>query len=274
MIAALIIVFREVIEAGLVIGIVLATARGLHGRVASVGLGVLAGVAGACLVAAFAGVIGEAFAGSGQELFNAAVLIVAVLMLGWHNIWMARHGRAIAAEVKAVGDAVASGSRPMTALAIVVGIAVLREGAEVVLFLYGIALSGSETFAAMAAGGALGLLLGCALTALTYFGLLRIPARYLFSATSVLIAVLAAGMAAQAVAFLQVAGIATAFPQAAWDTSNLLSDGSVFGKVLHALIGYADQPTYLQLVVYLATLASIFVLMRLFGTTPRKRAIA
>lgn len=274
MIAALIIVFREVIEAGLVIGIVLATARGVHGRVASVGLGVLAGVAGACLVAAFAGVIGEAFAGSGQELFNAAVLIVAVLMLGWHNIWMARHGRAIAAEVKAVGDAVASGSRPMTALAIVVGLAVLREGSEVVLFLYGIALSGSETFAAMAAGGALGLLLGCALTALTYFGLLRIPARYLFSATSALIAVLAAGMAAQAVAFLQVAGIATAFPQAAWDTSNLLSDGSVFGKVLHALIGYADQPTYLQLVVYLATLASIFALMRLFGTIPRKQALA
>ncbi len=143
MLAALIIVFREVIEAGLVIGIVLAAARGVPGRGAWVGLGVLAGIAGACLVAAFAGVIGEAFAGSGQELFNAAVLIVAVLMLAWHNIWMARHGRAIAAEVKAVGDAVASGIRPMTALAIVVGMAVLREGSEVVLFLYGIAVSGS-----------------------------------------------------------------------------------------------------------------------------------
>jgi Cupredoxin-like domain/Iron permease FTR1 family len=111
MLATLIIVFREVIEAGLVIGIVLATARGVHGRVAWVGVGVLAGVAGACLVAAFAGAIGEAFAGSGQELFNAAVLSVAVLMLGWHNVWMARHGRAIAAEAKAVGDAVASGVR-------------------------------------------------------------------------------------------------------------------------------------------------------------------
>ena len=274
MLAALIIVFREVIEAGLVIGIVLAAARGVPGRGAWVGLGVLAGVAGACLVAAFAGIIGEAFAGSGQELFNAAVLIVAVLMLAWHNIWMARHGRAIAAEVKAVGDAVASGIRPMTALAIVVGMAVLREGSEVVLFLYGIAVSGSQSFAAMAAGGAFGVLLGGALTALMYFGLLRIPARYLFSATSGLIALLASGMAAQAVAFLEIAGVATVLPRAVWDTSDLLSDSSVFGKVLNTLIGYNDHPTMLQVLVYLTTLASILMMMRFFGTATRKQALA
>jgi high-affinity iron transporter len=103
-------------------------------------------------------------------------------MLGWHNVWMARHGRAIAAEAKAVGDAVASGVRPLAALSVVVGVAVLREGAEVVLFLYGVAVSGSDTLASMAAGGAL--------TALMYFGLLSIPTRYLFSVTSWLIAVL------------------------------------------------------------------------------------
>jgi high-affinity iron transporter len=159
-------------------------------------------------------------------------------------------------------------------LSVVVGVAVLREGAEVVLFLYGVALSGSDTLASRAAGGALGLLLGGALTTLMYFGLLSIPTRYLFSVTSWLIAVLAAGMAAQAVAFLQVAGIATALPGTAWDTSDLLSDGSVLGKVLNTLIGYTDQPTYLQLVAYLATLASIFAFMRLFGPTPRKRALA
>jgi high-affinity iron transporter len=274
MLAALIIVFREVIEAGLVIGIVLAAARGVHGRIAWVAVGILAGVAGACLVAAFAGIIGEAFAGTGQELFNAAVLIVAVLMLAWHNVWMARHGRAIAAEVKTVGDAVASGSRPMTALAIVVGMAVLREGSEVVLFLYGIAVSGSETFASMAVGGVLGLLFGGALSALMYFGLLSVPTRYLFSVTSGLIALLAAGMAAQAVTFLQVAGVLTVLPQTVWNTSDVLPDSSLFGKVLNTLVGYNDHPTMLQLVVYLATLASILIMMRLFGTAPRKQALA
>lgn len=274
MIAALIIVFREVIEAGLVVGIVLAATRGVTSRGLWIGYGVGGGVAGACLVAAFAGAVANAFAGSGQELFNAVILLVAVIMLAWHNVWMARHGRAIAAAVKAVGDAVAAGSRTMAALAIVVGIAVLREGSEVVLFIYGIAVSSNETAIAMATGGVAGVLLGAGVSAMMYIGLLRIPARHLFSVTSWLIALLAAGMAAQAVAFLQLAGVVTAFAQTLWDTSNFLADNSVLGKVLQTLIGYTDRPTALQLLVYLATLTTIFVLMRLLGSAPRRPAVA
>ena len=274
MIAALIIVFREVIEAGLVVGIVLAATRGVPSRGLWIGYGVGGGVAGACVVAAFAGAIANAFAGSGQELFNAVILLVAVVMLAWHNVWMARHGRAIAAAVKAVGEAVAAGSRTMAALAIVVGIAVLREGSEVVLFIYGIAVSSNETVTAMTMGGVAGLLLGAGISAITYIGLLRIPARHLFSVTSWLIALLAAGMAAQAVAFLQLAGVVTAFAQTLWDTSTFLADSSVLGKILHTLIGYTDRPTALQLLVYLGTLTTIFVLIQLLGSAPRRPAVA
>ena len=274
MIAALIIVFREVIEAGLVVGIVLAATRGVPSRGLWVSYGVGGGVAGACLVAVFAGAIANAFAGSGQELFNAVILLAAVVMLAWHNVWMARHGHEIAVSLKAVGKAVAAGSRTMAALAIVVGIAVLREGSEVVLFIYGIAVSSNETAIAMTTGGVIGVLLGAGMSAMTYIGLLHIPARHLFSVTGWLIALLAAGMAAQAVGFLQLAGVVTAYAQTLWDTSNFLADNSVLGKILHTLIGYTDRPTALQLLVYLGTLTMIFVLMRLLGSAPRRPAIA
>ena len=268
MLATLIIVFREIIEAGLVVGIVLAATKGVPHRSFWVTYGILGGIAGACLVAAFASSISVLLSGSGQELFNVAILVIAVLMLTWHNVWMARHGREIAAEMKAVGDAVAKGKRSLMALAIVVGIAVLREGSEIVLFLYGIAISGNDTVATMAIGGALGMLLGAAVSALMYFGLLRIPTRHLFRVTSWLIALLAAGMASQAIAFLQQAQIVTVFTRMLWNTSAFISEGSITGKVLHTLIGYSDRPSIMQAIVYILTLTTIFLLMRLFGHVP------
>ena len=109
MLATLLIVFRETIEAGLIVGIVLAATRGLPERGRFVALGIVGGLAGAAVVALFAGAITDAFAGSGQELLNACILALAVAMLAWHTAWMARHGRELAAHIRGVGTAVAEG---------------------------------------------------------------------------------------------------------------------------------------------------------------------
>ncbi len=162
MLAALIIVFREVFEAGLIIGIVLAVTGSVPHRNRWIVGGVVAGTAAACVVAAFAGALSQLFAGMGQELFNAAILSVAVMMLTWHNVWMARHGREMAGEMRAVGQAVADGTKSLLALAVVVGVAVLREGSEVALFLYGVVASDGGSAASLAIGGFIGLALGAA----------------------------------------------------------------------------------------------------------------
>ena len=275
MIAALIIVFREMIEAGLIVGIVLAATTGVPGRERAVVMGILAGVLGACLVAAFAGELAGLFQGSGQEIFNATILLLAVAMLTWHNVWMASHGREMARELKAAGHQVKTGERTLTALSIVVGVAVLREGSEVVLFLYGIAAQGGTSAAGMIAGGGLGLAAGALVSALMYAGLLKVPAGKLFQVTSGLITLLAAGMAAQAVIFLQNAGWLEFFTNTVWDTSWLLPDdgqGTVgmFGKMLHTLVGYTAAPNGAQLIAYGVTIALILVLMRLVNAPATK----
>jgi high-affinity iron transporter len=264
----LVIVFREVFEAGLIVGIIMAVTSGVAARGRWVAGGIAAGVFGACLVAVFTGGLSELFGGNGQELFNASILGFAVLMLGWHNVWMARHGRELAAEMRAAGAAVAAGSKSLAALAVVVAVAVLREGSEVVLFLYGVAAAGGSSGVGMLIGGAIGLALGALVCLLAYRGLITIPTRYLFAVTSTLITLLAAGMAAQAIAFLEQAGLLTAWGQPVWDTSWILSDESILGRALHTLIGYVDQPTAMQLVAYTATLAVIAVLMKLFAVRP------
>jgi high-affinity iron transporter len=264
-IGALIIVFREVIEAGLIVGIVLAVTQGIPARLPYVAGGIGAGLAGAALVAVFAGALSALMEGSGQEIFNASILIIAALMLTWHNVWMAKHGREMARDLKAVGAEVRSGARSLLALAIVVGVAVLREGSEVVLFLYGVVISSGETGWRILIGGLLGLALGAALSFITFRGLVRIPIKHLFRVTGVLIAFMAAGMVAQAVAFLEQADIATIMSHAVWNTSRVLPDNSILGRVLHTLFGYTDRPSELQLAVYAAALIVIFGLMRLMA---------
>jgi high-affinity iron transporter len=268
--AALIIVFREVFEAGLIVGIVLAVTGSVPHRNRWIGGGVLAGALTASVVAAFAGALSQLFAGMGQELFNAAILGIAVMMLTWHNVWMAHHGREMAGEMRAAGQAVADGTKPLLALAVVVAVAVLREGSEVALFLYGVAASDGGSGLSFAIGGFIGLALGVAVCLLTYFGLMRIPQRALFAATTVLITLLAAGMAAQAVAFLERANWLTSLDTTVWDSGRLLSEKSIAGRALHTLIGYTDQPTEMQLVAYAAVLLVTFMLMRLTGSQPTR----
>lgn len=262
MIGALIIVFREVIEAGLIVGIVLAATRNTPGSRLWVAGGVLAGIAGSAVVAMSMTTIASAFGGYGQELFNAAILGTAVVMLVWHNVWMASHGRAMASDLFAAGRDVLEGKRPMTALAIVVGAAVLREGAEVVLFLYGVAVSDGSTATGLLSGGLIGVALGGGLSALTYFGLVRIPPRHLFLVTGLLIAFLAAGMASQTAGLLQQAGVVDILTGSVWNTGFILSEKSVPGRILHTLVGYSQQPSGLQVMAYAGTLAAIYILTK------------
>ena len=270
MLATAIIVFREVLEAAIIVGIVMAASRGAWRRGLWVSGGIAAGVVGACLVAAFAATIAEAAEGMGQELFDACILFAAVGMLGWHNIWMSRHGRELAVHAQHLGDDVRSGARPLWALSSAVALAVLREGSEIVLFLYGIALAGQGGLWAMVAGGAIGLVLGVAAGAGLYLGLVAIPMRLLFAVTSWLVLLLAAGLASQGAAFLLQADLLPALGSNVWDTSFLLSDQSIAGKVLHTLIGYTAQPAGIQIVFYVATLAVILGLMRLVRSADRR----
>ena len=265
MIASAIIVFREVLEAALILSIVAAATRSIAGRNAWLGLGVAGGVLGAIVVAAFASAIAESMEGMGQEVFNAAVLLLAVGMLGWHNIWMQQHGRELAAQMTSLGSAAATGTGSMLAVAIAVGLAVLREGSEIVLFLHGIAGSGSSNLE-MLLGSVTGLAIGAAVGWGLYAGLLRLSMRRLFAVTGWMILLLAAGMAASAAKYLVQADMLPSLGNAIWDTSAWLPEDTIVGNLLHVLVGYTARPSGIQIVFYLSTILVIGGLMYLLNS--------
>lgn len=252
-----IIVFREVLEAALIIGILAAATRNVVGRNRWILAGLTMGLLGSGIVAASTDVIAAFASGVGQELFNAMVLGTAVLMLAWHNIWMSSHGAELANQARKLGSSIREGGSASSILLLVVGLAVLREGSETVLFLYGIAVANDADSASMLAGGLMGAVTGAALGYSVYAGLLRVPMRWFFSATSALVLLLAAGMASQAAKFLIQADMLPSMGSPLWDTSAIVSEKSVFGMLLHSLIGYDSSPAGLQALFYLATLLVI-----------------
>lgn len=268
MIGAAIIVLREVFEAALIVGIVLAATRGVPRRGVWIAAGVALGIVGALVVAGFAEHIANALEGVGQEVFNAGVLLAAALMLGWHNVWMKRHGAELATEMRGLGREVTSGRSPLSILLLVVGLAVLREGSEVVLFLYGVAAGGAGA-GELFVGSVLGLAAGVAIGAALYYGLLAIPTRRLFTVTAWLLLLLAAGMAAQAAGFLVQAGKLPALVDPAWDSSGALPEHGLPGQVLHALVGYDERPSGMQVACFLVVAVAIGVLMNRIDRSPR-----
>ncbi|MGH8282424.1 MAG: FTR1 family iron permease [Gammaproteobacteria bacterium] len=262
MLATAIIVFREVLEAALVIAVVLGASRGIAKRSWWVLGGIILGALGAGVVAAFAGAIAETFSGSGQAILDAVILLLAVLMLAWHNVWMSGHGRKLAGEIKKIGAEVQAGNKTLAALLVICFTAVMREGSEVVLFLFAIVASGGQEHG-MIIGGFAGLTAGVAVGALLYRSLLFIPIRYFFTVTGWLILLLTSGLAAQAAGFLTQAGLLPALGTGLWNTSPILSQQSMLGELLHILVGYIARPSGIELLFYGVTLVTIFVLMQI-----------
>ncbi len=262
MFAAALIVFRESLEAALIISIMAAATRGIPLRSRWIVGGIVAGLVGAAVVASSMELISNAASGIGQELFNAAILLLAVAMLAWHNIWMSIHGREMATQAREAALAIKDGTRERSVILLVVSLAVLREGSETVLFLYSLATSDATGLRTTLGGGAMGLAAGLLVGGLLYAGLLRVPLRWFFSVTGLLVLLLAASMASQAARFMVQADLLPSLGAPLWDMSSVLSQKAALGTLLHALIGYDPQPAGMQVIFYVVTLAAITTGMR------------
>ena len=248
------IVFREIIEVALVIGVIMAATRGLPGRINLVLAGLGLGVLGSIGIAFFTGRISQAIDGMGQEIFNACIMFIAVAFLSWTVIWMKRHGRELAQNLKTMGQDVMQGNKSAYVIIGVIALATFREGAEIALFTYGMSASGAYSVSQIVAGGMIGAIGGAGVGMMLYMGLLRAAQKYVFTVTSWLLILLTAGMAAQGASFLIAAGVLPPLYPEVWDTSSLIAGNGFIGQTLKVLVGYTPRPTGMELVFYAGVL--------------------
>jgi len=260
MIASLLIVFREMLEMSLLLGLLFAAVRGQASARIWLVLGVLAGVCVAVLLAVFMEQLESSLDGDGEFVFNAAVLFMAALLLAWTVLWMREQGRAVGGRLADRGRAVREGRLPAVALAGVAAAAVMREGSETVFFLFGVARGADPDGWAMLIGGIAGALLALSLGMLLYLGMLRIPLGRLFGMLGLLLAVMAAGMVARGVEQLVTIAWLPPLVDPLWDSSWLIESDSLWGDVLHLLVGYTDRPSGMQVAAFVLSLLLLVAL--------------
>jgi high-affinity iron transporter len=252
---ALFIVWRESVEAILVISILYAWIRENDGgpaRLSHLWGGVAAGVGLAlALAAAMLGVQNQ-LAGAALEVFQVAIVFAAAALITQMVLWMRRHGRQMKRQLETEMQRAALGAGGAVAASLA-AIAVAREGAETALFLYGLGLErrGAD-LAAVLIGAALGFLLAVATAWLIAKGRRFVSWRTFFRVTEGLLLLLAASLAVSGTEKLVGLEWLPALVEPLWDTSALLGEAGGFGALVAAFTGYRAQPSLTVVLVYLA----------------------
>jgi len=260
--ATFVVTLREAFEASLIVGIVygylekIKARRGYRyvtwGGVLGVGASVGVGIAVTYLSGPLLDV--------GPDIITAVVIFAAVGLLTWHAWWMQQHARFIKGEVQHRIDEARAHNR-LWVVGLIAFTGVFREGAETVLFLWGIlAQAGAGTGWGSLAGGVAGVSAAAALGWGIFHGGQHVSLPRFFSVTTAFIMLLAAGLFSNGVGRPQWLGVLPA-SEPIWNTSWLLSDRSIAGGFLSGLIGYRSQPTLPEVGAYLVYLIVVWVLL-------------
>jgi len=270
MLSAFVIMFREMLEMSMVLGVLFVVTRPVPSARRWIYIGGAIGLAGASFVAAFMHEMENSLQGTGEMWFNAVVMALAALMIGWTVVWMSSHGRELSMRMQSVGQAVSVGELPQTALMMVALAAVLREGSEAVFFMWGAAMSVPNDGLAMTAGGALGAIAAVALGYGMYKGLLRVPVNHILRVAGWLLILLAAGMAGKAADLLVDIGVLPSLVDTLWNTSHILPADGTIGQFLNVMVGYNDVPSGMQVAVFFSSLAIMAGLYRHYSRPIRR----
>ncbi|TFH71675.1 hypothetical protein E3V39_14445 [Gammaproteobacteria bacterium LSUCC0112] len=251
MIDAVVIVLREVLEAMLVCCVLLASSYALGAKRIWLLPVTLFAVGGALLYATNLALLTELFDGRGQELANVLLLILTGASLLFYL-----------AQLPGVLKQKSSKITPAlyTALIVASAAAMIRELAEIFIYIFSYGIASGQT-APVVSGAAIGAGVGVSLGIFIFFGLLWLGKRRCLQVSAVLLGLIGAGMMSQATRFLVQSGLLPG-ERILWDSSWLVSESSLPGELLHALLGYDATPGIEQLMVYFASLLFAMVLLR------------
>ena len=258
-----IVVFRECVEIALLLGIIMAITKRIENSRLYIIAGSMLGLIGASLFAFFTQYISISYAGMGDEIFDAAVILVTVALIIWTIVWMKDYESELKLRFGDISSDQEKSFKNKILLVLVVASTILREGTEIILLVYGISSAEKINIDNYLIGLGIGSLCGLVFGTLIYQGLTKFAGKYIFKISFILLMLIAAGFASQAAGKLISADIIHSYSDQMWDSSWLISDLSSTGKLLNAITGYTARPAGMQIIFYAATICLVLLLSKI-----------
>lgn len=262
MIKLAIVVFRECMEIAFLLGVILAVTKPVKDSRKYIIFGSICGVFLAALFAFFAKTISESMEGLGDEMFNSCIILFTAILISWTVVWMQGYTKKVRKDLSKLSDKITAGVVSRLMLVFVVAAAIFREGAEIILFVYSITSAGNINGNEYVTGIGVGAFGGVIVGTLLYLGLMKYTGKYVFRISSILLTLIAAGLAAEATGIMTSSGIIEVLSDQLWDSSWLVENNSITGKVLNITVGYDSRPNGMQIIVYFATIILTFGMMK------------
>jgi len=251
------VVFRESLEASLIVGIILTALHRL--RQWRYCPHVLASIGLAILVSLFIGMMLMSMTttaqGNLEKILEGSISFAACVILTYMIFWMDAQAKRLRPEIETKLESAIS-QKDMLVILSLPFLAVFREGAETVLFLSALA---SKSAGLISMGGSLlGFALAVGVTCLIFVGGKRIPLRPLFRASGLLLFLIAAGMLAYGVHEFNEINIIPEIYAPVWNINHILNEKVGLGAFLKSLFGYNGNPSLTEVLSYALYISVVF----------------
>ncbi|MBP00173.1 MAG: high-affinity iron transporter [Candidatus Marinimicrobia bacterium] len=266
--AEFVIIFREVLEAGLIVGILYTYLNKVNQQssILKMWQGVIVAIILSIIGSFLFQILAGGFEGKAEKLFEGIVMIIASFVLGSMIVWMAKN-KNIADDLKTQADDALSATNAGWGIFTLAFVAVFREGIEIILFMYGLAAKqGAVSFIS----SLLGALLALGVSYSIFIQGKKVPLKKFFNVSSAILILVAAGMMAYGVHELESAGVIPDYgriwdinpPKLADGSYPLLHDKGYLGGLFKGLFGYNGDPSLVEVLAWVLTAFSLSFLWR------------
>ncbi|KJV57557.1 iron permease FTR1 family protein [Orientia chuto str. Dubai] len=256
-----VIIFREMLEISIFISIISAATLGIANSRNYIIFGIVIGSMISILLAFIFAQISLMFDGFGAEIFSIAIIFLTIVMVAYTIVKVVNYNSKLKQWFGNLQNEICIGTTSKWAISLMVAATIIREGIEIILFLGSIiatdrAVYVTDYLIGSIIGSIAALLIGYSI----YNGLMVISPKYFFKVSFWLLLFIAAALSSEAAVIMTSSGIIISGSEVLWNSAWFISDESLLGRVLKALIGYTTTPNMAQVVFYISTLLGLYTL--------------